>query len=375
MIERAAARGAELRYVPCDVADRAALDAALADLRAWRPIGCVVNSAMVLEDMRIADLSRDVLKRTLAAKVAGTRNLDLATRDDPLRDFVVFSSISTLIGNHGQAAYVAANGYIEALIRQRRARGQPGLAVGWGAILDAGYLTRDKETAQLIRRFGGGVEFSARQAMRALEHLMAQGQRVTEDPVIWISPMAWSATVKSLRLLHGPTHRALYDLGQIAGDAPDTDDLRDMLMALQPEQAVARLVGFLTREISRILRVPETALSPTRPVADYGVDSLMGVELGLAAQQALGDDIPLMAISDALSMTEIAEKMVSHIQKGGTGSVLGDIAAQHMGAMTPAATTDSDAPMPDPSPDPSAGPSSGPDATPGESAGAMKVAE
>ena len=343
VIDRAAAAGTEIRYFSCDVADRGALDATLAELRAWRPITGVINSAMVLEDMRIAELDRGVLDRTLAAKVAGTRNLDRATRDDPVRDFVVFSSMSTLIGNHGQAAYVAANGYIEALIRRRRADGLPGLAVGWGAILDAGYLTRDKETAKLIRRFGGGVEFSARQAMRALEHLMAPGQQLIDDPVIWISPMAWAATVKGLRLLQGPTHRVLFDLGQISGDTPDTDDLREMLMALEPEQAVSRLVGFLTREIARILRVPENALSLTRPVAEYGVDSLMGVELGLAAQQALGDDIPLMTISDELSMSQIARKIIDHIQGGGSGhGILGDMVAQHMVA-DPVATVKQDA--------------------------------
>ena len=344
---RAADLGAEIRPVCCDIADAAALEDSLQALRDWGPLDLVVNSAMVLQDMRLADLSAPVLKKVLAAKVTGTRNLDHATRGDALRGFVVFTSMATLIGNHGQGAYVAGNAWAEALVRQRRAAGLPALAVGWGAIDDCGYLTRDAETAQVVRRFGGGVRFGVAQALRALDELLAFDQQEDADPVVWVSPMAWAAPTASLRLLRGPTHQVLRALGQQSGEGPEGDDLRATLAALSAEAAEKRLTGFLLREVARILRVPESGLSATRPVADFGVDSLMGIELGLAAQQALGDDIPLMAISDAQSMAEIARRIVAHIQgtgpsAGNTG--LGDLAAQHLGTAPADGTEAKDGP-------------------------------
>ena len=72
----------------------------------------------------------------------------------------------------------------------------------------------------------------------------------------------------------------------------------------------------LEREIAAILRVPENTLSPTRPLAEYGMDSLMGVELTLAAQKVLGDDLPVPALGDDLSITKIAGIFVTHIQSG-----------------------------------------------------------
>jgi hypothetical protein len=62
----------------------------------------------------------------------------------------------------------------------------------------------------------------------------------------------------------------------------------------------------------------------------------MGVELGLAAQQALGDDIPIMSISESLSMKEIAVKIVDYLHSAGSGPtdvnpVLANLAAQHLG--------------------------------------------
>ncbi|MGI3166850.1 SDR family NAD(P)-dependent oxidoreductase [Pseudooceanicola sp. 200-1SW] len=331
-IARAAEQGAEIRALRCDITDAGALERALEGLRAWGPLDLVVNSAMVLEDMRLADLTDPVLARGLAAKVTGSANLDRLARDDPLRGFVVFTSMATLIGNHGQGAYVAGNAWAEALVRRRRAAGLPGLAVGWGAIHDCGYLTRDAETAQVLRRFGGGVSFGVAQALHALDALLAPGQSVTEDPVIWVSPMSWAAPAASLRLLTGPTHAVLRALGQQAGEAREGEALRDTLEGMSAEGAERRLTGFLLREVARILRVPESGLSAQRPVADLGVDSLMGIELGLAAQQALGDDIPLMAISDSQSLTEIAAKIVAHIQGGAGGDAgLSDLAAQHLG--------------------------------------------
>ena len=80
----------------------------------------------------------------------------------------------------------------------------------------------------------------------------------------------------------------------------------------------------------------EAYLRPFEACVDAGVDSLMGVELGLAAQQALGDDVPLMTISSSNSIEEIAEKITDHIQDGtdrrdDVSVLLGDIAGHHVG--------------------------------------------
>ncbi len=64
------------------------------------------------------------------------------------------------------------------------------------------------------------------------------------------------------------------------------------------------------------------------------MDSLMGVEFGLAAQKALGDDIPLMSVSDALSIRDIASRINLHLSnetEGVSGGhvELDNLVAQH----------------------------------------------
>lgn len=191
------------------------------------------------------------------------------------------------------------------------------------------------------------MEFNSIQVSRALDLLMAEGQQVTQDEVLWVSPMGWAGTVQSLNLLQGPTFKALWELGQQAGGASESDDLRELLHSLSPEEGQKRLVEFLKHEIARILRIPEGTVSATDPVSDLGVDSLMGVELGLAAQKTLGDDIPLMTISDANSIQEIANKMIDHIHRGSSGGAsannfIGDLFVQHT---APSEQTNEDSPI------------------------------
>ena len=296
----------------CDVADPVALEAALADLR---PLAGVIHSAMVLEDMPMAALTDAVLARVLPAKVAGAAHLDRLTRQDGLDYFVLFSSMATLIGNHGQSAYVAANGYLEGIARQRHAAGLPALAVGWGAISDAGYLTRDRDTAALVRRMSGGLDFTGVQVTRALDRLLALGLSV--DPVVHVSPMGWNAVSVTLRTIAEPAFGLLKALGKRAEGEASDDDLRTTLAAMTQDRAEARLTAWLVGRIAHILQVPEKAVIPGRPVADLGIDSLMGVELGLTLQESLGDDVPVSLVSDALSIHEIAARIVRHLHGSG----------------------------------------------------------
>ena len=325
-------QGVEVRPIACDVADGVALEKALAELV---PLAGVIHSAMVLEDMPLSEVTAEVLQRVLPAKVAGAAHLDRLTRGMALDYFVLFSSMATLIGNHGQSAYVAANGYLEGIARARRAAGLPGLAVGWGAISDVGYLTRDRETAALVRRMSGGAEFTGVQATRALERLLSLG--ATVDPVVHVSPMGWNAVSVTLRTLGEPAFGLLKALGRRLDSELGEDDLRSVLTGLTEARAAERLEVWLVGRVAHILQVPEKSVAATKPVSDLGVDSLMGVELGLTVQQTLGDDIPVTLISDALSLQEIALRIVRHLHgKGGGGEEpIGELrlAEQHLGSV------------------------------------------
>ena len=262
--------GVDVEIVACDVADATALEAALAALRAKRPIVSVIHSAMVLEDMPLTAVTAEVLARTLPAKIAGAANLDRLTRADPLEHFVLFSSIATLIGNHGQSSYVAANGFLEGVARKRRADGRVGVAIGWGPISDVGYLAHDNDKALLVKRMSGNVEFTSVQATRALEQVLARG--AAAEPVVHISTMSWNVASATLKTLAAPTFQLFKLLGKRSEVETGDQDLRTMLLGMPANRAEEKLTSYLVEKIAHILQVAEKAVSVIKPITELGVE-------------------------------------------------------------------------------------------------------
>ncbi len=102
-----------------------------------------------------------------------------------------------------------------------------------------------------------------------------------------------------------------------SGQGQNSGTLRADLLTLSHAKAVKRTTEFLKAEIAGILRVSAKSLSSTRPLAEYGMDSLMGVELGLATQDTLGDDLPMSALGDDSTIEGIATMLVDHIKASG----------------------------------------------------------
>ena len=154
MIELWAKAGISATVHACDITDATAADLLLTELRAIAPLRSIVHAAMVLDDALISNLNRERNRPVIDTKAKGAAVLDQLTRNDALDNFILFSSATTLVGNPGQANYVAANGYLEGLARARRAEGLAGLAVGFGAIADKGYLVQNTDVNDLLANSG-----------------------------------------------------------------------------------------------------------------------------------------------------------------------------------------------------------------------------
>ncbi|ONI87638.1 polyketide synthase [Saccharothrix sp. ALI-22-I] len=132
LVAELTALGASVRVVAADAADPAALGALLADIPPAHPLTAVVHTAGVLADATVRSLTAEQIDRVLTPKVDAARLLHELTKDLPLAAFVLFSSISGVIGTAGQANYAAANTYLDALAAHRRSLGLPATSLAWG---------------------------------------------------------------------------------------------------------------------------------------------------------------------------------------------------------------------------------------------------
>eukprot|EP00928_Gymnodinium_smaydae_P082326 TRINITY_DN65686_c0_g1_i1.p1 TRINITY_DN65686_c0_g1~~TRINITY_DN65686_c0_g1_i1.p1 ORF type:complete len:639 (+),score=123.60 TRINITY_DN65686_c0_g1_i1:74-1918(+) len=95
----------------------------------------IIHSAGVLTDKMLASLEWDAFETSWNAKSRAALYLHDALERYPNPGFAFFWMFSStaVYGNMGQTNYSAANAYLDALCRHRRAAGKPGLAIQWGA--------------------------------------------------------------------------------------------------------------------------------------------------------------------------------------------------------------------------------------------------
>ena len=127
-----AARGAAVEVTACDAADYRALAALLDRIPAASPLTDVLHMAGTLDDGVITSLTRQRIDAVMRPKTDAAWHLHQLTKHLDLRTFVMYSSIAATFGNPGQGNYAAANAFLDALARQRRAAGLPATSVCWG---------------------------------------------------------------------------------------------------------------------------------------------------------------------------------------------------------------------------------------------------
>ena len=133
------AMGAEVLVVAADVADKAAMEAVIAQATArFGAVNGVFHAAGMIDDAPMAMKSLEEAHRVLAAKADGARVLDALLPDGSLDLFTVFSSTSVLITPPGQSDYVAGNAIAEAVAMSRR----DGRVITWGVWCDIGMAKR-----------------------------------------------------------------------------------------------------------------------------------------------------------------------------------------------------------------------------------------
>ena len=171
------ARGAEITTIAADVADPEGLTRAFEQIRRLdRPLRGVVHAAGVIRDAALGGLDSSSLDDVLRPKVLGAWGLHELTRERPLDFFVLFSSGAAALGSSGQAAYMAANAFLQGLAEKRARAGLPALCVDWGPWADAGMAARAIEAGR-ARSLAGVSMIDPEEGIETLMRLIAAGTR------------------------------------------------------------------------------------------------------------------------------------------------------------------------------------------------------
>ena len=322
----------------------------LSTLQSMPPLAGVVHAAGVLADAMIPNLTTDACDRVWGPKVKGAENLlavleaykareeegtketkekveafeAFESREKKTAPFcVLFSSATVLLGNPGQANYVAANAALEVLAERARRAGFVSRAIGWGPVGDVGMLKANPSAKKILESTLGTPALDSTEVLAALDAMVEKGGNV---PLHFFA-IDWSR-VDQLPAARDPRFAGIW--ATVGEKRADAGSIRDLLTGKSEEEAVGILTELVASEVAKLMGVAASELNAHQPVADLGMDSLMVVELAAALEERLGFKIPAVSLSGGATIRTMAERFWKMLNVKNEGEqTLDDLAHRH----------------------------------------------
>ncbi|MBZ5569980.1 MAG: SDR family NAD(P)-dependent oxidoreductase [Acidobacteriia bacterium] len=299
------ALGSEVLTLRADVADEDDMRAALQRIdETFGVLHGVIHAAGVggAEEFRgISELDRPRCERHFCARIHGTRVLERVLRDKPLDFCLLSSSLASVLGGIGFAAYAAANGFMGGFAHERNRQGTaPWITVDWD-----GWLQPENGAPAEMFPFAMTPE----EGLETFERIMdAEGLRH-----IVVSTCDLTARLQQWTGAGGKQEE------EIASQKPDTartgerdvDDLGGAVFSGKTEAAVAAV----WKDVLGVSRI-----GPADDFFELGGHSLMASRLMSRIRAAFGVDLPLWLVFEARTVAAVAAAVEAELAKSATST-------------------------------------------------------
>jgi hypothetical protein len=325
----------EVRYARADVTDehqvRSAVEAAA---EAWGvPLASVLHLAGTLVERPVGELDAATWRRAIAAKTSGAWTLHRLTADHPVTSFVTFSSVNGFFGGAMNAAYAAANAYLDALAGYRRSLGLPAQSLAWSMWrergMSRGYGLAALTEARGYRLLDTPAALRSFDLARALDepHLLIGADRTAP----WVRSHVVAPVRQTRRLAArvgledgtdlGALYRAAADGARAAGLSDDAWTLRSAGTTARQDEAKAEAAEEARRLESRLAEVWCGVLGRDRVgrdenFFDLGGNSLLLVTAQTAVNRAFGTDVSVVDLFAHPTVRDLAR----HLTAAGAGA-------------------------------------------------------
>lgn len=331
--------GAEVKIARADVTKEEQVARVVADISAETPLRGIIHAANVYDDAVLLQLTQERWQKVMAPKAIGAWILHKQTLDHSLDFFVLFSSITSLVGNPGQANYVAANAFLDAFAHYRHAQGLPALSINWGAVANVGYVAKHDNVAQHLKRIGI-LPLPPEQLLDIFGQLLkanvVQSAIVDAEWQKWATRHPAGVSARFSELLSAPTA----NVEEMATSAQDEAG-RHAHEAGRHAHKAGRYVDVestLRQEVARILGISPVKLDIFEPLTNLGLDSLMAVDLTNRLKSQLGVDVPTMKLLADVTVAQLGTELMGPRSAPPPSSIIkGEISSN--GRTTEAVTT------------------------------------
>jgi acyl carrier protein len=220
-----------------------------------------------------------------------------------LRAFVLYSSVSGLLGTAGQANYAAGNAFLDALAAHRRAAGLPATSLAWGLWAETSTITGHLAETDLRRLARSGLlPLATDDAMTLFDAAPGTGESVlavTRLDTRAIRALGDQVPPLLAGLVRASSARRPAASADAPAGAPEGQNLAERLAALSGADRERALVDLVRGRVAAVLgHADHTAIDADRPVQELGFDSLTAVELRNQLATETGLRLPTTLVFD-----------------------------------------------------------------------------
>lgn len=265
------------------------------------PLKGIIHAAGVLKDGLLEQQNGDYFDEVMAPKIAGAWNIHQATQHLTLDFFIQFSSVATVFGATGQGNYAAANAFLDSLSHYRRAQGLACQSINWGPWAENGMA----RNVQARFRQLGMMALTNREGLEALENIM-----ISNAPQSSVVPINWEIFYEAVN--EDTVPRMLRDIwlnSQMTKQTNKTQQEVDFLQQLQStpiEHRHSLAVRQIAIQFAKVVGIPSKDIDPQKEFSQFGMDSLMLLELRNRLNKSMNCSIPISTFLDYPTLEQLA---------------------------------------------------------------------
>ncbi|HHL32262.1 MAG TPA: SDR family NAD(P)-dependent oxidoreductase, partial [Oceanospirillales bacterium] len=300
-----------VEYLSCNLSKWDDVNAMIATImQKYGSLDGIIHAAGVIKDGFLWNKELSVFKQVLDAKIKGTENLDLATKNIDLSYFILCSSIAATNGNMGQSDYAAGNRFMDdfAMLRQQwqqlGLRKGKTLSINWPLWRNGGMQVNATAEKWLLDNWGmkplsteiglAALHYGLSQSGASFGLVEGQVDKVTQALEIDYSEAAQQPEVQS---------KPKVVAAQVAKTEPSTavTSTSDMVGQLQED---------LTSMVIELLKIDKNDIEFSDNMSTYGFDSVTFTEFTYLINTQLELDVTPLIFFEQETLDELTEYLL-----------------------------------------------------------------
>lgn len=253
----------------------------------------------------------DQWDRVVSSKVAGCWNLHSALSGAEIDFFITLSSVAGIIGNRGQAAYAAANTFLDSLTQHRRKLGLPATTLDLAAVSDTGYLAENAERQKQVLDQIGGENISEKEILALIAaSITGKADKSCGSQIVTglklpasFSNVFWAPDGKFEALRSKASQGAEGDATAAQSVSPSAALKR----AKNHDEARQIVIDALLDKTASVLMLPREELDPSKDTVFYGLDSLVSIEIRNWITREFGAALQILDLLSSGSFVALAD--------------------------------------------------------------------